>query len=191
MQLTLALPSASGRAPEQAAPRRVAIQVGDRGLAAVLAAELALTPGLALVRPGDLPDVAVTDTANRIVGRRILRIGGVAGPTGPRLSAIDSRDPRLIAAAALLLASGYRLELDCGASEVHREAGAAPGPLTARERQVAELLVEGASNKVIARRLDISVHTAKFHVAAVLEKLGARNRSDAVAIALRDGLVAL
>jgi hypothetical protein len=174
MQLTLALPSASGRAPEQAAPRRVAIQVGDRGLAAVLAAELALTPGLALVRPGDLPDVAVTDTANRIVGRRILRIGGVAGPTGPRLSAIDSRDPRLIAAAALLLASGYRLELDCGASEVHRE-----------------LLVEGASNKVIARRLDISVHTAKFHVAAVLEKLGARNRSDAVAIALRDGLVAL
>jgi DNA-binding NarL/FixJ family response regulator len=63
--------------------------------------------------------------------------------------------------------------------------------LTARERQVASLLVEGASNKVIARRLDISVHTAKFHVAAVLEKLGARNRSDAVAIALRDGLVAL
>ena len=56
---------------------------------------------------------------------------------------------------------------------------------------MAELLLDGASNKVIARRLDISVHTAKFHVAAVLEKLGARNRSDAVAIALRDGLVAL
>ena len=39
------------------------------------------------------------------------------------------------------------------------------------------------------RNLGISVHTAKFHVAAVLEKLGARNRADAVAIVLRDGLV--
>ncbi len=66
-----------------------------------------------------------------------------------------------------------------------------PAPLTARERQVAELLVEGASNKMIARRLDISVHTAKFHVAAVLERLGARNRSDAVAIALEDGQVSV
>jgi DNA-binding CsgD family transcriptional regulator len=61
--------------------------------------------------------------------------------------------------------------------------------LSAREQQVAELLVEGASNKLIARRLGISVHTAKFHVAAVLEKLGARNRADAVAIVMREGLV--
>ena len=60
-----------------------------------------------------------------------------------------------------------------------------------RERQVAELLVDGASNKVVARALDISVHTAKFHVTAILEKLGARNRADAVAIILREGLVAI
>ena len=51
------------------------------------------------------------------------------------------------------------------------------------------LLAEGASNKLIARRLDISVHTAKFHVAAILEKLGAVNRTDAIAIAMREGLV--
>ncbi len=63
--------------------------------------------------------------------------------------------------------------------------------LSGREQQVTELLVKGASNKVIARELDISVHTAKFHVAAVLDKLGARNRADAVAIALREGLVAV
>src|SRR5438477_361125 len=63
--------------------------------------------------------------------------------------------------------------------------------LTARESEVLSLLAEGESNKSIARRLDISVHTAKFHVAAVLAKLGARNRSDAVAIGMRRGLVLL
>jgi two-component system, NarL family, nitrate/nitrite response regulator NarL len=63
--------------------------------------------------------------------------------------------------------------------------------LTARESEVVGLLAHGASNKSIARELDISVHTAKFHVASVLAKLCARNRSDAVAIGIRRGLVLL
>jgi DNA-binding NarL/FixJ family response regulator len=63
--------------------------------------------------------------------------------------------------------------------------------LTAREYEVLELLAHGASNKSIARELGISVHTAKFHVASVLAKLGAHNRSDAVAIGIRRGLVLL
>jgi DNA-binding CsgD family transcriptional regulator len=63
--------------------------------------------------------------------------------------------------------------------------------LTARETQVLALLARGASNKLVARELDISVHTAKFHVASVLAKLGARNRSDAVAIGIRLGLILL
>jgi DNA-binding NarL/FixJ family response regulator len=61
--------------------------------------------------------------------------------------------------------------------------------LTARELQVLRLLVEGASNKTIARRLGITPHTAKFHVAAIAAKLGAAGRTDAVAKALRLGLV--
>ena len=61
--------------------------------------------------------------------------------------------------------------------------------LTQREKQVVALLAEGASNKLIARRLGISVHTAKFHVAAILHKLGAVNRTDAIAIAMREGLI--
>jgi DNA-binding NarL/FixJ family response regulator len=103
--------------------------------------------------------------------------------------AVADNAEALRAAAALLVAAGYHVDPMPPAAPFDKDLR--PVALTARERQVAELLVEGASNKVIARRLAISVHTAKFHVAAVLEKLEARNRSDAVAIALRDGLVAL
>jgi DNA-binding NarL/FixJ family response regulator len=63
--------------------------------------------------------------------------------------------------------------------------------LTPRELEALELIAAGASNKLIARRLGISVHTAKFHVAGVLEKLGAHSRAEAVAIAARLGLVLL
>jgi DNA-binding NarL/FixJ family response regulator len=61
--------------------------------------------------------------------------------------------------------------------------------LSLREREVLALLVEGASNKEIARALALSIHTVKFHVAALTEKLGARSRGEAVAIAIRAGLV--
>ena len=63
--------------------------------------------------------------------------------------------------------------------------------LTARETEVLSLLAEGASNKTIARKLAISVHTAKFHVASILEKLDATGRTDAVAHAVRLGLLML
>jgi DNA-binding CsgD family transcriptional regulator len=64
-------------------------------------------------------------------------------------------------------------------------------PLTPRELEVLTLLAEGASNKVIARRLGISVHTAKFHVGQVLDKLDATGRTDAVAHAARQGVIHL
>jgi DNA-binding CsgD family transcriptional regulator len=63
--------------------------------------------------------------------------------------------------------------------------------LTAREREVLAVLAEGASNKTIARRLGISVHTVKYHVASILEKLDATGRTDAVAHAVRLGLILL
>ena len=52
-----------------------------------------------------------------------------------------------------------------------------------------QLLAQGASNKAIARRLEITPHTAKFHVASIVAKLGATGRTDAVAKAMRLGLV--
>ncbi len=63
--------------------------------------------------------------------------------------------------------------------------------LTPREVEVLALLAEGASNKEVARRLRISVHTAKFHVSSLLDKLDATGRTDAVAHAARTGVIQL
>jgi DNA-binding NarL/FixJ family response regulator len=63
--------------------------------------------------------------------------------------------------------------------------------LTARELDVLAAMADGAPNKAIARRLGISFHTAKFHVAAILAKLDADSRTEAVAKAAHLGLVML
>jgi DNA-binding NarL/FixJ family response regulator len=63
--------------------------------------------------------------------------------------------------------------------------------LTPRELEVLAAMADGASNKAIARRLGISFHTAKFHVAAILGKLDADSRTEAVARAAHLGLVML
>jgi len=63
--------------------------------------------------------------------------------------------------------------------------------LTPRELEVLALLAEGMSNKAIARRLGISVHTAKFHVGALIDKFDAIGRTDAVAHAARRGVIQL
>ena len=63
--------------------------------------------------------------------------------------------------------------------------------LTGRETEVLELIAEGLPNKAIAARLGISDQTVKFHVASIGGKLGAANRTDAVRLAVRRGLIAL
>ncbi len=63
--------------------------------------------------------------------------------------------------------------------------------LTAREREVLQLVAEGLPNKNISRRLGISEHTVKFHVASVMTKLGAASRTEAVHLAARRGAVSL
>jgi two-component system, NarL family, response regulator YdfI len=64
-------------------------------------------------------------------------------------------------------------------------------PLTKREREVLQMLAAGLGNKEIAARLNISDHTAKFHVGSILGKLGAASRAEAVAMGIRRGLVLL
>lgn len=68
---------------------------------------------------------------------------------------------------------------------------AAPDALTPRELEVINLIAEGLPNKIIANQLNISEHTVKFHVNAILTKLGAQSRTEAVVRATRLGYITL
>ena len=70
-------------------------------------------------------------------------------------------------------------------------ATSSPPKLTPREHEILGMLAEGLPNKLIASRLGISDHTVKTHLEAIFEKLGASNRADAVARAVRMGLLLL
>ena len=114
--------------------------------------------------------------------------------------AIEVSDPALADRLARLLGgvAGIRLATPGEAAAValvSREGHAVLEPaeveLTPRERDVLVLMAEGASNKAIARQLGISVHTAKFHVGSLLDKLDATGRTDAVAHAARRGVIHL
>jgi DNA-binding CsgD family transcriptional regulator len=113
--------------------------------------------------------------------------------------AIDVSDAALAARLAAALGDIAAIELvrsgqHADALVVSRPAAgpeAAEIVLSPRELEVLALLAEGASNKLIARRLRISAHTAKYHVASLLEKLDAVSRTDAVAHAARIGVLHL
>jgi DNA-binding CsgD family transcriptional regulator len=120
------------------------------------------------------------------------------GARAPIVVAIEVDEPALAAQIAALLTSvpGLRLANDGEQADVTMIASLSPSgesdtALTPRELEVLALVAEGASNKTIARRLGISVHTAKFHVGSLLDKLDATGRTDAVAAAARLGLIHL
>lgn len=122
-----------------------------------------------------------------------------AAPDPIRL-ALDIADPALADRLTALLVGIVGLRLVGPGEPAHAaivmtaaEAASAEAdnPLTPRELEVLALLAEGASNKVIARRLGISVHTAKFHVGSLIDKLDATGRTDAVAHAARRRVILL
>jgi DNA-binding CsgD family transcriptional regulator len=172
-----------GRWPLTSLSHRLAISVADAELGNALRTALVLRPEFIAANETSA-EVVVTDSPDfpNWNGAQVLVVGSNEKPRHGE-TVIESLDPSLILSAAAVLASGYKLMPERTNADALR--------LSSREKEVAALLVDGASNKVIARELDISVHTAKFHVTAVLDKLGARNRADAVAIALREGVVTL
>jgi len=133
----------------------------------------------------DTESVAIAiDIADAALADRIARLLGDIASI--RLVSPDARADALIVAPhdAVHENNGAENETD-GSAEIHAKA------LTPREREVLVLLAEGATNKTIARRLGISVHTVKFHVGSLIDKLDAAGRTDAVAHAARLGVLIL
>lgn len=173
----------------------VAFELDDPELLDSLTEALALRSGLMLADSLEDADVLVTDrvaTASFASRQRVLTVSdNLAGAMSPNAGTdLILSAAHLIAAGNTFIATPREPEFSAGI-KAPDPADAHPIQLSPREREVTSLLVDGASNKLIARRLGISVHTAKFHVTAVIRKLGAHNRSEAVAMALKDGLVEL
>ncbi len=118
-----------------------------------------------------------------------------AAAAGVRGLLLRNTEPATLAAALEAVARGLTVvDPTLAATILPDRDRAAPAPvedLTPREREVLQLLAEGLPNKVIADRLAISEHTVKFHVTAIMGKLGAQSRTEAVTRAARLGLIIL
>jgi two-component system, NarL family, nitrate/nitrite response regulator NarL len=194
-------------------PIRVAIHVADRPLRERIIRALAEAGDFASAGLGDA-DVTIADRPPDVAGP-VIALAPTSLPTAQAAAwRCDVRavlpadpDPMTLGAVITVIAAG----LSVAPPDPGHGAGDWAGPraghwaealdpsgaedeehtvvLTPREREVLALLAAGASNKSIARALGLSVHTAKFHVASLIEKLGAGGRLEAVAIAIRTGLV--
>jgi DNA-binding NarL/FixJ family response regulator len=166
-------PDGAGPLPDPAAPEVILWDPGAEDLAL----ERPATPDA-----GPPVVVLVVDAAH---AARALA-GGARGVL-PRDAGAD-----LLATAATAAAVGLVvLDPALAVPAAGREPELLIEELTPREHEVLQHLAEGLPNREIARRLAISEHTVKFHVDAILGKLGAHSRTEAVARAARHGLVML
>jgi DNA-binding NarL/FixJ family response regulator len=131
------------------------------------------------VRIGELAD----DADAWVLAGEELVVRGARGASA-QLSA-DACAPRLRAAVAAVLEGLSVREWPWQDQAVEHE------PLTPREIEVFELMAKGLSNREIGGVLGISAHTAKYHVAQILAKVGAATRAEAVHEGLRWGLIGL
>ncbi|MFD0739485.1 response regulator [Lysobacter koreensis] len=164
------------------------------------------------------PDVVVTDISMpRLNGIEVVRRLHEALPDTRVLVLTMHQEDEYVLQAVRVGAAGYMVK-DSAASELlaavralhagrgyfgpqaakalaeqlqhpERNLGDPYGQLTAREREVFHLIVEGLTTKEIARKLDISAKTAENHRARVLDKIGVRNTAELVRYALRKGLL--
>lgn len=134
-----------------------------------------------------LPSVMLVDGAEQV------RPGAVDEPARGWLLRDASAEE--LSAAVRAVAAGIVVLAPPIAREVTRPApdlAALDSPaLTGRESEVLRLVAAGLPNKTIARELEISEHTVKFHVGSILSKLDARSRTEAVTLAARRGLLTL
>jgi len=164
------------------APRlRVAVHAVDLPRRNVLSRMVA-EAGHLVVDLKDPADVMLVDGACPTGETRpVVSLGGADRDSAGALSRDASAGQ--IDAAIRAVAAGLIVRLPDGTEAGFGAIGEADGHtlLTPRELEVLAALAEGLTNKAIARRLNISLHTVKFHIESLFRKLGARTRTEAVA----------
>ena len=195
------------------APLRVAVCASYPSVRAGLRAMLGAESGFSLVDEGsseDDADVTVVDLDEGSpdetwpTGPAVLLAGSPAEFAGlsntgvvPRAYLLKESTAAELAAAVRAVALGLVVLDPAVAARSPRmparvsEAMPESGTLTSRELEVLRLVAQGLPNKAIALELGISEHTVKFHVGTVLGKLNAASRTEAVALAVRAGLLPL
>lgn len=136
--------------------------------------------------PAGPPVIALVNDADGAAAAVVL------GSRGVLLRDLDIE--RILAAARAVAAGLFVMEPGLVAAVSAAASSSPPGPpedLTAREVEVLTLMAEGLTNKGIGRRLGITDHTVKYHVNAILGKLAAQSRTEAVVRATRLGLISL
>ncbi len=152
--------------------------LGSLDAVAVLAADAAEAARIATALPPQLPVLWLGEAA----------VAASPAPTGQLAADVSDE---VLAAALHALASGLSVHDGAHRRPLARNAAELSEPLTPRELEVLELMAKGLANREIAQALGISSHTAKFHVAQILEKAGAATRTEAVRQGLRLGLIGL
>lgn len=139
----------------------------------------------------DIPIVVLESSNDAAAGSDLLRQGARAilpvGVSPPELIAAL----RAVTSGLIVLHPATIGALPHAAVNASRTTEEFTEALTKREREVLQMLAAGLGNKEIAAKLNISDHTAKFHVGSILGKLGAASRAEAVAMGIRRGLVLL
>ena len=142
------------------------------------------------------PTILLTMESSASTRRRAARFGIYS------VLPLDVTTPQLLSALAAA-SEGFAVTLPhpfveadnlttgLGADPVDLPQNASQEHLTAREIEVLRLIANGRSNKQIAALLQISEHTAKFHVSSVLAKLGASSRTEAVSLGIIRGMVTI
>jgi NarL family two-component system response regulator YdfI len=133
-----------------------------------------------------LLEQATPNKANRAIQLGIRGILSTEIAPAQLISAVTA-----VAKGLLVLQPGELALASASTKTRNGEAAELFEPLTPREKEVLQMLASGLGNKQIAAHLKISEHTAKFHVASILSKLGASSRTEAVSMGLRRGLILL
>ena len=166
------------------------------------ARRLASLADVLVIDPADLAAARLTGLPSRaalvVLGQpsEVAELLVTGAPVGLALLPRSAGAAQLGAAVRAAAQGLVALDARAAAELVHWPRPARSGdpigqPLTPRELEVLQLVALGLPNKSIAARLAISEHTAKFHVAQVLGKLGAASRTEAVSLGAQRGLVRL